>query len=50
VLQLLEFERETWQKVCEKFGTGGISKSNTPAPIALNAKSSTPLTGISLQA
>jgi flagellar secretion chaperone FliS len=50
VLPLLEFERETWQKVCEKFGNGGSSTTNSPAAIALTAKSATPLSGISLQA
>ena len=50
VLKLLEFERETWQKVCEQFGVGPAPNSST-VPIAahvFSANAST--TGISLQA
>lgn len=32
-LQLLEFERQTWQLVCEKFG-GSINPNTPPAPHA----------------
>jgi flagellar protein FliS len=52
VLKLLEFERETWQKVGEKFGAA-TSASATVAPPAhaMNAAASAlPTTGISLQA
>src|SRR5688572_27138443 len=30
VLRLLEFERETWQRVCEKFGAGGNASAIVP--------------------
>jgi len=51
VLQLLEFERETWQKVCEKFGASGGSSMVPPPSHAFNTvNSSVPSSGISLQA
>jgi len=52
VLQLLEFERETWQKVCEKLGASAGPKGTVPAPShAFDAAQSTsPMSGISLQA
>jgi flagellar protein FliS len=52
VLRLLEFERETWQKVCEKLGTNSGSPAAVPAPShAFGAvQSALPMSGISLQA
>jgi flagellar protein FliS len=51
VLKLLEFERETWQKVCEKFGTSGASSTVPPPVLLLDASGSSSLTnGLSLQA
>jgi flagellar secretion chaperone FliS len=52
VLRLLEFERETWSKVCEKIGTSGNAPATVPPPTqALNVSNSTSnATGFSLQA
>jgi flagellar secretion chaperone FliS len=52
VLRLLEFERETWQKVCEKLGAAGNAPATVPPPAhAMNAAhSATTSAGISLQA
>jgi hypothetical protein len=52
VLQLLEFERETWQKACEKLGaSNGSSATVPPLSHALDTSQSTlPMPGISLQA
>jgi flagellar secretion chaperone FliS len=52
VLKLLEFERETWQKVCEKFGSSSIPTSMVPAPShAFGAsQSSATMSGLSLEA
>lgn len=52
VLKLLEFERETWQKVCEKFAAASADPGSTPSPShAFRAMSAeAPATGISLQA
>jgi flagellar secretion chaperone FliS len=52
VLKLLEFERETWQHVCEKLGTGSNTSTTVPAPLHLfnSANSAAPISGISLQA
>jgi flagellar protein FliS len=52
VLTLLEFERETWQKVCEKFGAGAATPGVVPPPaFAMNAAASmAPAAGISFQA
>jgi flagellar protein FliS len=52
VLRLLEFERETWQKVCEKLGAASHTPATMPPPAhALNAGASAlPATGLSLQA
>jgi flagellar protein FliS len=52
VLQLLEFERETWQKVCEKLSPNSGSPATVPPPShAFGAAQSTmPISGISLQA
>jgi flagellar protein FliS len=52
VLKLLEFERETWQKVCEKIGATSSATATVPPPAhAMNAAlSSLPTSGISLQA
>ena len=52
VLRLLEFERETWQKVCEKLGANSGSLVAVPPPSqAFGAAQSTlPISGISLQA
>jgi len=50
-LRILEFERETWQMVCEKFG--GAAASLPPAPHARKFDSSVPhgkKNGISWQA
>jgi flagellar protein FliS len=51
VLGLLEFERETWQKVCEKLSPTSGSPA-VPAPSAAfgAARSAAPMSGISLQA
>jgi flagellar protein FliS len=49
VLRLLEFERETWQKVCEKLGaTGGSPTAHHTH--ALSARGLSERTSISLQA
>jgi hypothetical protein len=29
-MRILEFERQTWQLVCEKFGAGGGDSAATP--------------------
>jgi flagellar protein FliS len=52
VLKLLEFERETWLKVCEKLGSSSNASTATLPPIhAINAdQSSSSTTGLSLQA
>jgi flagellar protein FliS len=52
VLRLLEFERETWQKVCEKLGANSCSPATVPPPShAFGAAQSTlPISGISLKA
>jgi flagellar protein FliS len=52
VLKLLEFERETWQKVCEKIGAAASATATVPPPAhAMNAaQSALPTSGISLQA
>jgi flagellar protein FliS len=52
VLKLLEFERETWQKVCEKLGAATSAAATVPPPAhAMNAaRAQMPTTGISLQA
>jgi flagellar secretion chaperone FliS len=51
VLQLLEFERETWQKVCEKVGAGSSASAVVPPPAHfMNVASTSPMTGLSFQA
>jgi flagellar protein FliS len=52
VLKLLEFERETWQKVCEKFGSVSNTGATVPAPShVFNAtRGALPMSGISLEA
>jgi flagellar protein FliS len=51
VLRLLEFERQTWQQVCEKFGSINSAAAAAPAPShAFNSATPTPISGISLQA
>jgi len=52
VLRLLEFERETWQKVCEKLGaSGGTPATVPPTSHVFDAmRSAAPISGISLQA
>jgi flagellar protein FliS len=51
VIKLLEFERETWQKVCEKASATTSATATVPPPAhAMNAAlSSLPTSGISLQ-
>jgi flagellar secretion chaperone FliS len=49
VLRLLEFERETWQKVCEKLGPTGGGPLTAPHAFGA-ARSAAPTSGISLQA
>jgi flagellar protein FliS len=51
ILQLLEFERETWQQVCEKLGTSTAPATvSTPTQAFDATRSTAPTTGISLQA
>jgi flagellar protein FliS len=51
VLRLLEFERETWQKVGEKLGASGETPAAVPPPHAFGAaRAATSISGISLQA
>lgn len=52
VLKLLEFERETWQKVCEKLGSNGDAPAiiSPPAPKFGESRAAAPKSGISFQA
>ncbi len=52
LLSLLEFERQTWQQVCEKLGLEPTAAATAPrGPIAASLRSATaPSAGISLQA
>jgi flagellar protein FliS len=50
VLRLLEIERATWQKVCEKVGASGGPPAAVPPHIPNASRSSAESTGISLQA
>jgi flagellar protein FliS len=51
VLKLLEFERETWQLVCDKFGAAaGSGVIAPPLGNAFNSPASAPLTNLSLEA
>jgi flagellar protein FliS len=50
VMRLLEFERETWQKVCEKLGATGDSSAALPSHAIGAARTMAPKAGISLQA
>lgn len=51
VLRLLEFERETWQLVCEKFGATSNSVASAPPPThAFIAGAATPSTSVSFEA
>lgn len=52
VLRLLEFERETWQMVCDKLGSNSGSSQPVPPPSHAfgAAQSASTLSGISLQA
>ena len=52
VLRLLEFERETWQKVCEKLGANSGSPTTVPPPSHAFgvAQSTSQVSGVSLQA
>jgi flagellin-specific chaperone FliS len=50
-LRLLEFERETWQKVCEKFGGSSDSTATAHAPHIVEAERATiSRIGLSLEA
>jgi flagellar protein FliS len=51
VLRLLEFERETWQRVCEKLGaTSGMSAAASRSHSLGAAHSTARISGISLEA
>jgi len=50
VLQILEFERETWQKVCEKFGSTANAVVPPPPHVFGAAQTAAPMTGLSLEA
>jgi flagellar protein FliS len=50
VLRLLEFERETWQKVCEKLSASGVQAPPSPSHPFGAALASAPVSGISLRA
>ncbi len=50
VLRLLEFERETWQKVCEQIGGAGAMTQTPPAPKLSSITSCSPTASISFQA
>jgi flagellar secretion chaperone FliS len=51
VLQLLEYERQTWQLVCDKLGSGAAAATAGPHTAAFNMGRSQPApTGISFQA
>jgi flagellar secretion chaperone FliS len=52
VMRILEFERETWQKVCEKLSADCTTPTPVPPPSHAfgAARSTAPMTGISLEA
>jgi flagellar protein FliS len=51
VLKLLEFERETWQLVCDKFGAApGAGAVAPPLGNTFNSAASAPITNLSLEA
>jgi flagellar secretion chaperone FliS len=50
VLKLLEFERETWQLVCDKFGSAAGSGTVAPPLGTVFSGASAPPTNLSLEA